>query len=116
MPRKADHPPVPHVPEKSDGTVFGDFAARYCERQQQTIEGLREVLLAQIEKFHPEGFMLLECVMLDSSYLGSLTILPYGPNNTCKVIPDHPISPRGLASDMSVVVSTIPAAEVPKHA
>lgn len=31
-----------------------------------------------------------------------------GPNNTFKQPPDHPVSPRGLASDMSVVVALLP--------
>lgn len=103
---------VVQVPEVSDGTPFGDFAARYCERQEQTIAGLREILKAQIERFKPDGFMLLECQMMDSSLLGSLTILPYGPNNTYKAVATHPISPRGLASDMSVVVALLAASEV----
>lgn len=98
--------------EVSDGTPYGDFAARYCERQEQTVEGLCEVLKAHIVRFKPEGFLLLECQILDSSYLGSLTILPYGPNNTYKTVPTHPLSPRGLASDMSIVVAVLPASAV----
>lgn len=86
-----------------------EFLAKYCERQENTPEQLRETLLAQKQRFNPDGFMLLECHMMDSSRLGSLTILPYGPNNTYKAVPDHPISPRGLASDMSVVVGILKA-------
>lgn len=89
--------------------TFDEFAARYCETQEQTPEGLREILKLQVQNWHPIGFMLLQCQMLDSSYCGSHVILPYGPNNTYKAIPDHPVSPRGLASDTSVVVATLPA-------
>jgi len=87
--------------------TFEEFAKLYCERQVQTPDGLREVLTAQKAKFNPAGWMLLECQMLDSSRMASLTILPYGPNNTYKEIPSHPISPRGLASDMSVVIMNL---------
>jgi hypothetical protein len=51
--------------------------------------------------------MLLECVDLSSSRLGSYVILPYGPRNTYKEPPTKPISPRGLASDMSIVVAIL---------
>jgi hypothetical protein len=93
-------------------TTFDRFAQRYCETQMQSPEGLREVLKAQVSRFNPTGFMLLECQMMDSSLLGQCVILPYGPNNTYKEVPTHPLSPRGLASDMSVVILTIPASEV----
>ena len=86
---------------------FADFAAKYCERQEQTPDGLRTILEKQKQTYQPEGWFMLECQMLDSSRLGSLTILPYGPNNTFKVIPEHPVSPRGLASDMSVVCAVL---------
>lgn len=89
--------------------TFDIFADRYCERQEQTKQGLRGILEMQKRKFQPKGFMLLECQMFDSSFMGSLTILPYGPNNTYKEVPTHPVSPRGLASDTSVVVAVLPA-------
>lgn len=89
--------------------TFDAFAARYCERQEQTPAGLRDVLTAQATRFQPVGWMMLECQVFDSSRLGSLVIVPYGPNNTWKEPPTHPVSPRGLASDMSVVVAVLPA-------
>jgi len=92
--------------------TWKEFSALYCERQEQTPEGLKEILRAQVGKYSPEGFMLLECHVLDSSRMGSLTILPFGLNNTFKAIPDHPISPRGLASDMSVVIGILDPKEV----
>jgi hypothetical protein len=88
--------------------TFDEFARRYCERQVSTPEELKGTLTLQREKFSPTGWMLLECQMMDSSRMGSLTILPFGPNNTFKAVPDHPLSPRGLASDMSVVVALLP--------
>lgn len=87
--------------------VFNDFALMYCERQEQTPEGLRQILREQRQRFSPVGWMMLECVMLDSSRLGELVILPFGPNNTYKEVPNHPISPRGLASDMSTVKAVL---------
>lgn len=92
--------------------TFDEFAAKYCERQKQTPAGLLNTLKLQKEEFKPDGWVLLECAMLDSSRIGELTILPYGPNNTFKTIPEHPISPRGLASDMSVVIAVLPETEV----
>jgi len=85
----------------------------YCERQEQTPDGLREVLQAQLERFGNKGWFMLECAMLDSSRLGELTILPYGPNNTFKALPNGPVSPRGLASDMSVMVAFMLAESLP---
>lgn len=87
--------------------TFDEFARRYCERQEQTPEGLRAVLEDQVKLWHPDGWALLECVTLDGSRLGELVIVPYGKNNTWKVPPDKPVSPRGLASDMSVVVAVM---------
>ena len=92
---------------------FTDIAARYCARQEQTPAGLLYILQAQRRRYHPDGWVLLECEMMDSSWLGTMTILPYGPHNTLKSIPDHPVSPRGLASDMSSVVAVLPAANLP---
>lgn len=96
-------------------TTFADFAKMYCERQESTPAGLCEVLNSQKQRFAPSGWMLLECQMLDSSRLGSYTILPFGPNNSYKSVPEHPISPRGLASDMSVVVAVLPMSELPEN-
>ena len=56
--------------------------------------------------------MLLECRMFDSLNIGNLTILAYGPHNTYKEPPTYPISPRGLASDMSMVVGTLSADQI----
>lgn len=91
---------------------FTEFAQRYCERQESTPEELRETLQKQDQRFKPDGFMLLECHQMDSTRCGEYTILPYGPNNTFKDVPNHPISPRGLASDMSVVVAVLPATAI----
>lgn len=88
---------------------FPDFAAKYCERQVRTPDGLKTILTRQKELYRPDGWFMLECAMLDSSRLGSLTILPYGGTATHKTVPDHPVSPRGLASDMSVVVAILKA-------
>jgi len=94
--------------------TFNEMATLYCERQVNTVEGLRNTLLKQKRLFSPDGWMLLECQQFDSSKFASMVILPYGPNNTHKEVPDHPISPRGLASDMSVVVGVLTLDELMK--
>ncbi len=81
----------------------------YCESQQATPIEVCEILDRQVELYKPTGFMLLRCIDLSSSRLGTRVILPYGPNNTFKEPPDRPISPRGLASDMSEVECISPA-------
>jgi hypothetical protein len=81
----------------------------YCSSQEANPFDICEILDRQVELYKPDGFMLLQCVDLSSSRLGSRVILPYGPNNTFKEPPDHPISPRGLASDMSTVECISPA-------
>ena len=103
------------MPRKIEYLKFDEFARRYCERQEQTPGGLHEVLETQKEAFTPTGWMLLECQMMDSSRMGEYTILPYGPRNTFKSVPDHPISPRGLASDMSTVVAAMLVSELRKE-
>lgn len=93
--------------------TFDQLAELYCESQEQTPEGLAEVLRRQIENFDSEGFMLLRCEVLDSSRLGDRVILGFGGSHTYQNIPDHPITPRGLASDTSVVECWCDAKEVP---
>lgn len=92
---------------------FDEFARRYCERQEQTPDGLRAILTKQKALYSPTGWMLLQCIVLDSSRLGSMVILPYGGSATIKEVPDRPFSPRGLCSDISEVVATMPAEVFP---
>ena len=89
---------------------FDEFAKRYCESQMQTPDGLMGILQSQIALWKPTGFLLLECQLLDSSCFGQCVIVPYGPKNTWKEIPKGPISPRGIASDMSIVIGVLDAA------
>jgi hypothetical protein len=96
-----------------DRMKFTEFAAKFCAVQEPSPAGLRGILAVQRARYFPDGWMLLECHMMDSSRLGELTILPYGPSNTYKEIPSYPISPRGLASDMSVVVAYMPVEDLP---
>ena len=91
--------------------TWREFRRLYCDTQVATPSILRGDLEEKIKEFQPEGFVLLRCEMFGSYYFGQHTILPYGPNNTFKAPPDHPISPRGLASDMSVVVGILPINE-----
>ena len=86
--------------------TFDQLASTYCSRQKCEPYQLRELLIAQRDKFNPDGWMLLECADMCSSHYSGYTILPFGPNNTYKTAQDKNalISPRGLASDASVVV------------
>lgn len=87
--------------------TFDEFAKRYCERQKCTPDELRAKLQDQCERFDPDGWMLLECIVLDSSRCGEYTIYPYGPSNTYKEPIKGHISPRGLTSDISTVVAVL---------
>lgn len=82
-----------------------EMVTRYCKRQDATPIDVMDRLDRIRHAFAPVGFMLLQCEVLDSSRLGEYVILPYGGGSTFKEPPQHPISPRGLASDMSVVVA-----------
>jgi hypothetical protein len=91
---------------------FNEFATLYCETQESTPDELLSTLRAQYGRYKPDGWMLLRCVVLDSSRLGSRVVLPFGPNNTYKVPPVQPISPRGLCSDISEVEAIVYASDV----
>ena len=95
--------------------TWTEFAGRFCETQEQTPDGLAEVLRSQKVRFEPGGFFLAEVQLIGSSRLGSVVILPYGPRNTFKTIPDFPFSPRGLASDTSVAIGYIESGDVPQE-
>lgn len=82
---------------------FTEFAELYCKSQENTPAQLFETLQQLRARYNPVGFVLLRCIVLDSSRLGERVIVPYGPNNTWKEIPDRPVSPRGLCSDISEV-------------
>lgn len=94
---------------------FSQLALRYCERQDSTPQQLLERLSEQRAGMVPDGWFLAEAQLLDSSWMGSLVILPYGPNNTFKAVPDTPFSPRGLASDTSVAVAYMEVADLPEE-
>lgn len=80
--------------------------------KQRTPEELLRVLSWQKASYNPTGWILLECQTMDSSRMGSLCILPYGSRASLQEIPTGPISPRGLASDMSVVVAVLLAEDL----
>lgn len=94
--------------------TYDELARRYCDRQEQTPAGLLAVLHDQKIRFTPDGWVLLECQDMSSSLIGSLAIFPFGPNNSLKAPPDRPISPRGLASDMSTVAGVLTVDELPE--
>ena len=91
---------------------FETFANLYCETQICDPSDLRSRLRNQRKHYRLDGWFMLECQMLDGSRLGERTILPYGPRNTYKAVPNHPVSPRGLASDMSTVIAVMTANEL----
>lgn len=85
-----------------------ELVRRYCARQDATPEQVVERLVAIGKARMVSGWMLAECHQLDSSSMGTLTLVPWGPGCTFKEIPTHPFSPKGLASDMAVVVAVAP--------
>lgn len=94
--------------------TWKEFSEAYCETQMQSPKGLGVALDDVITRYNPDGFMLLECVVLDSSLLGQRVILPFGGSATWKELPKEGqcISPRGLASDMSQVVGWVSRMQV----
>lgn len=96
--------------------TFDEMAARYCNRQVQTPAALLEIFKEQRGRFDCDGWFLLECQDMSSSSMGTLTILPFGGTATYKEIPTHPVSPRGLASDMATAEQCILASELPEVA
>lgn len=94
--------------------TFDQLARRYCDRQDQTPEGLLKILQQQKIEYTPTGWFLAECQYLTSYNAGLLVILPYGPNNTFKEIPTGVFSPRGLASDTSSAVAYMTVEDVPE--
>lgn len=83
--------------------TFSAFAGKYCETQLCEPDELKVKLRDLAQKLKPKGFVLLRCELMGGSFFGQRVILPYGGDSTLKDVPTSPISPRGLASDMSVV-------------
>ncbi len=94
---------------------FVDLARAYCERQYSTPQKLLDSLRSQKGLYQLTGWFVAECHVLDSSRMGSWVLIPYGPNNSFKAIADQPFSPRGLASDLSVAVAFLLAADLPEE-
>lgn len=90
-----------------------EFSERYCRTQEQTPSGLAGVLCSVSSRFEPDGFFLAECEVMDSSYFGSVVILPFGGRATFREVPSGVFSPRGLASDMSRAIGWMSWRDVP---
>lgn len=69
--------------------------------------GLHAVLKAQAERYMPDGWLIAQNMMFDSSGAGEKVILPFGGSATLQSVPDKPFSPRGAASDMSEVIGVL---------
>ena len=93
---------------------FKEFAKKYIETQETTAVDLLQRLQKQKETFHPKGWFLAECQVLDSSRRGEKIIFPYGENNTFKTPPEGFFSPRGLASDISTVIAVMEVESLPQ--
>lgn len=89
-----------------DSYFYVDRESATAPNEEQ-LDQFEATLDNQVKKYQPEGFMILECEQFDSSRFGDRVVLPFGPNNTFKEVPNHPVSPRGLASDMSVPIGTL---------
>lgn len=75
-------------------------------QEASQLTGLTEEKLKEIMKFS-DGLFITECRMLDSTYMGERFVIPYGPKNTFEKPPTVPFSPRGLASDTSIVIAFV---------
>ena len=97
---------VTEIPE----LTFEKFAELYCGVLEKTAAGLKATLRKMLDreaKYRPTGFVMMECQQMDSSYFGSRVIVPYGGESTWKDIPEGVVSPRGIASDMSIVIAIL---------
>lgn len=75
--------------------TFGELCKLFPAKTEKE---LKEIFEVQRTKYDPVGWFLAENHMMGSSKLGSKFLLPYGPNNTYKIAPDHPFSIDGTAS------------------
>ena len=85
--------------------TFKEFAEAYCAKQESSPKKLADIFKTQVERYSPDGWMLLECQMLGSSRSGDLTILPFGPICTHKTPPTEPVSPSGLVWFVAVIAT-----------
>lgn len=81
------------------------FIAKFADNDPDKMADVRIQLQRQQETYTPDGWVMVQCADLNASWSGQLNIVPFGPHNTWKEIPKGPVSPRGLASDTSVVVA-----------
>jgi len=72
------------ISELTKTMSFIEFAERYLETQVSSVPDLFHTLKEQRSRYHPEGWMMLECQMFDTTKFMQKVILPYGPNNTYK--------------------------------
>lgn len=78
---------------------YRQFVGDLCEPDR-----LMGRLIEQKTKLNPDGWMLIENVAIGSPWYGALSILPYGVNCTCKVVPENGIvMTNGLPSSASTV-------------
>jgi hypothetical protein len=110
----------------SKPTTYTEFLNLYLyldrddvRQGEEMLQNLRKGFFQDLDKqrrqYGPEGWVLVECEQLDSSRLGERVVLPFGENNTLKKIPVGPVSPRGMASDMSVVVAVLYRDQLPER-
>lgn len=57
-----------------------------------------EIMKKIEDRKNPDGFMMLECELMDSSKFGRRWLLPFGGESTFKTVPNHPFSIDGTAS------------------
>lgn len=84
---------------------LNELVRRYCETQDceppQVLERLKEIR----RLFEPDGFFLAQAQDMSSSFFGTHVIIPYGGKSTFAAPPTGVFTPRGLASDSSVVTA-----------
>lgn len=95
-----------------------ELEAKLAELRKELVivgpDALLDNLQAQQKRYNPTGWFIARCEMFDSHYFGSRVVLPYGgPENTFKEPPAGPFSPRGLASDQSMVECLLLVEDLP---
>jgi len=89
--------------------TFGELCALFLVKAEKE---LREIFETQDARYAPDGWFLAVNQMFDSSKFGHKFLLPYGPNNTHKVVPTQPFSVDGLASGTVCATHYMPKEEL----
>lgn len=92
---------------------YDQFDAMFRKGTDHPPDYLADALRTQAATYAPTGWFMLEVCDMWASRLGERRVVVYGENCTYKEVPTVAVSPRGLASDMSMVVAVLLADQLP---